>query len=248
MSHPRPLTCLSALALLGGLGVSACATLPGGPAPELSPIANPAMQTGGRRISMPAPVAEPEVFAPNSLWRTGARSFFNDQRADAVGDILTVNIRISDSARVQTSTSRNRSASQEAGLSGLFGFEDRLDRVLPDGVDAGNLIGLESTGTSAGNGQINRAETIELTVAAVITDQLPNGNFVIAGRQQVLVNAELRELTVSGVIRPEDISADNAIEHTQIAEARISYGGRGDLTTVSRPRLGQRVVEAVAPF
>jgi flagellar L-ring protein precursor FlgH len=245
MSLSRTLPCLPLLALLGA---GACATLPGGPAPELSPILNPASQTGGRRISMPAPAMEPEVYAPNSLWRTGARSFFNDQRADAVGDILTVNIRIADRARLQTSTSRNRSGSQEAGLSGLFGFEDRLDRVLPNDVDAGNLIGLESSGTSAGNGQINRAETIELTVAAVITDQLPNGNFVIAGRQQVLVNAELRELTVSGVIRPEDISADNAIEHTQIAEARIAYGGQGDLTTVSRPRLGQRVAEAVAPF
>lgn len=241
---------LSPLGVLAAasLTLAGCASLPGVADPQLSPVSNPANLTGGRIITMPTPAYEPEVYAPNSLWRAGARSFFNDQRADAVGDILTVNIRIADRARVQNSTSRSRTASQSAGISGLFGFEDRLDAVLPNAVDPEALIGLDSAGQSSGTGQVNRAETIELTVAAVITDQLPNGNFVIAGRQEVRVNSELRELLVSGIVRPEDISADNAIEHTQIAEARISYGGRGDISAVQRPRIGQRVVEAVAPF
>jgi flagellar L-ring protein precursor FlgH len=228
--------------------VTGCASLPGVADPQMSPITNPASVTGGRLITMPTPVLEPEIYAPNSLWRAGARSFFNDQRADAVGDILTVNIRIADRARVQNSTTRSRTASQSAGVSGMFGFEDRLGAVLPNGVDPEALIGLDSAGQASGTGQVNRAETIELTVAAVITDQLPNGNFLIAGRQEVRVNSELRELLVSGIVRPEDISADNSVEHTQIAEARISYGGRGDISAVQRPRIGQRVVEAVAPF
>ena len=227
---------------------SCAASLPGGGVEELTPIANPATYPQAARVSMPAPAPDTQSTAPNSLWRAGARSFFNDQRADAVGDILTVNIRISDSAQVNNTTSRSRTASQTAGISGFFGLEDTLGAGLPSGFDPENAIGLNSNGTANGTGQVNRAETISLTVAAVITDHLANGNFVIAGRQEVRVNNEVRELLVSGVIRPNDIAADNSIEHTQIAEARISYAGRGDISRVQRPRVGQRIVEGVAPF
>ena len=237
------------IAVLASLGLAACAGgLPHAGVEELTPIANPATYPQAASVRMPTAIPEPASGAPNSLWRTGARSFFNDQRADAVGDILTVNIRIQDQAQVRNSTSRSRTASQSAGVSGFFGFESNLDRVLPNQVDPEALIGLDSSGTANGTGQVNRAESINLTVAAVITDHLPNGNFVIAGRQEVRVNNEVRELLVSGVIRPNDIAADNSIEHTQIAEARISYGGRGDLSAVQRPRVGQRLVEGYAPF
>ena len=195
---------------------------------------------------MPAPVAE--TYAANSLWRNGSRGFFKDQRASMVGDILTVDINITDTASLSNTTSTSRTGTQDASVSGLFGFEKPLERVLPGTDTLGTGLGTSSASSAQGVGSVNRKETIRLTVAAVITDILPNGNFIVAGRQEVKVNAEVRELLVSGIIRPEDISASNTIQHTQLAEARISYGGRGDISTIQRPRYGQRVVDKILPF
>ena len=110
------------------------------------------------------------------------------------------------------------------------------------------MVGGAGTSDQSGQGAINRKEKIQLTVAAVIVDRLPNGNLVIAGRQDVMINAELRQLTVSGVVRPEDISPENTIQHTQIAEARISYGGQGQLSAIQRPGWGQRLADAISPW
>lgn len=200
--------------------------------------------------AMPMPAAAAEPFAPNSLWRAGSRSFFNDQRAARVGDILTVQIDISDSADLSNSTSRDRSGSISAGINALAGQERLLGRLLPPGgaFDPTNLVDADGQSQSQGSGEISRQENISLTVAAVVAEVLPNGNFVVSGRQEVRINAEIRDLTVSGVIRPEDIAADNTIKHTQMADARISYGGRGVLSTIQRPRWGQRVVDAVSPW
>lgn len=217
--------------------------------PELTPINNPAEVVGRAPVSMPLPLPDTQQYASNSLWRTGARSFFDDQRADAIGDILTVNIEISDRAQVNNTTSRSRSNSEDVGVSAALGLEQSLLNTLPAGTTSVDpAIAFDSTTASNGTGTVNRAETINLTVAAVITDVMPNGNLVIGGSQEVKVNNEVRELLVSGVIRPEDIGSDNTISHTQIAQARISYGGRGDLTAVQRSRYGTRVYEQIAPF
>lgn len=216
-------------------------------APALSPVGTPETLTGGQQQTMPQP--EPAAYeqgAPNSLWRTGSRSFFNDQRAASVGDILTVLIEIDDSAEVSNTSNRTRSGSTSSGFSNFFGLEDTVSTIL--GGDTENLVTAESESTHNGTGAINRQEKIELTVAAVIVDRLPNGNLVLAGRQEVRINGEVRELTVSGVIRPEDITASNTIDHTQIAEARISYGGRGQISAVQRPGWGQRLGDAITPW
>jgi flagellar L-ring protein precursor FlgH len=228
-------------ALLGGCGSISSAIAP----PEMTPISNPATVAGSNRVSMPLPAPRMEASAPNSLWRTGAKSFFGDQRASDVGDILTINIEISDSAQLNNSTQRSRSTAEESGIQALLGLEGNL---VGEGVTLDPAIGFDSTSSSAGNGSVNRQESVNLTVAAVITDRLPNGNLVIGGSQEVLINNEMRELLVSGVIRPQDIAADNTIEHTKIAEARISYGGKGDLTSLQRARYGQRAIEKVMPF
>lgn len=215
--------------------------------PALSPVGTPAALTGSQQQTIPQP--EPAAYeqgAPNSLWRTGSRSFFNDQRAGRVGDILTVLIEIDDSAQVSNTSNRTRSGSTSSGFSNFFGLEDTVSTVL--GGDTGNLVTAESESTHNGTGAINRQEKIELTVAAVIVDRLPNGNLVLAGRQEVRINGEVRELTVSGVIRPEDITSSNTIDHTQIAEARISYGGRGQISAVQRPGWGQRLGDAITPW
>jgi flagellar L-ring protein precursor FlgH len=195
--------------------------------PQLTPISNPATIAGSGRVSMPLPALNTEAAGANSLWRTGARSFFGDQRATDIGDILTINIEIADSAQVNNSTQRSRTSSEESGIQALLGFEANLQKALPGTPSLDPAIGFDSSSASNGTGSVNRQESVSLTVAAVIVDKLPNGNLVIGGSQEVRINHELRELLVSGVIRPEDIAADNTIDHTKIAEARISYGGRG---------------------
>jgi flagellar L-ring protein FlgH len=263
-------TLLRSLALIALAGAAGCSTVqqqaladdvlaaPGvaygaarravGP-PQFSPVEDPAYLTGGGQQTMPQP--EPAAYergAPSSLWRTGSRNFFNDQRASRIGDILTVEIEIDDSAELSNSSNRQREASTSAGVTNFFGLEQVLGDVFNSAFDPSNMINAESESEHRGQGAINREEKIELTVAAVIVDRLPNGNLVIAGRQEVRINGEQRELTVSGIIRPEDVTSDNTINHTEIAEARISYGGRGQISAVQRPNWGQRLGDAISPW
>jgi flagellar L-ring protein FlgH len=237
---------LKAGAGLAALMLGGCAGLSDAIAsPQLTPISNPATIAGSGRVSMPLPAPNTEAGGANSLWRTGARSFFGDQRATDIGDILTINIEIADSAQVNNSTQRSRTSSEESGIQALLGLEGNL---VPAGAALDPAVGFDSSSASNGSGSVNRQESVSLTVAAVIVDKLPNGNLVIGGSQEVRINHELRELLVSGVIRPEDIAADNTIDHSKIAEARISYGGRGDISQVQRDRYGTRVYQQIAPF
>ncbi len=183
-----------------------------------------------------------------SLFRSSAKAFFSDQRASRTGDILTVKIDIADKAQVANTTTRSRDNSESAQLPALLGLESQLSKILPKAINPSNLAQLQSQGKSTGAGQIQRADTVNLTVAAIVTNVLPNGNLVIRGRQEVRVNFEVRELIIAGIVRPEDITRDNTIQHTQIAEARISYGGRGQLTDVQQARYGQQVYDALFPF
>jgi flagellar L-ring protein precursor FlgH len=219
-----------------------------GKAPDLAPVTSPLAQQNyePHRIPMPAPTQV--VYQPNSLWASGSRSFFKDQRAAKIGDILTVQISIEDKAQVANTTARTRSNEEGADASNLLGLESYLDDVLPDSVDPSSLVSVGSDSSSTGTGTVNRSEEIELMLAAVVTDLLPNGNLVIQGRQEVRVNFEVRELLISGVVRPEDITNENRVQHTQIAEARISYGGRGQLTDVQQPRYGQQVLDILLPW
>ncbi len=219
-----------------------------GQAPELSPTENPATLYGGRAVAMPMPAASQEVANANSLWKAGSRSFFKDQRARRLGDIVTVIIDINDRARLNNTTERTRDNGETAEIPAFGGFEQLLADVLPNGANPAQLVDLSSGSTVRGEGSVDRREDVELIVAAVVTDVLPNGNLVVAGKQEVRVNNEVRELTVTGVIRPEDISNANRINHTQIAEARISYGGRGQLTDVQQARYGQQLYDIIFPF
>ena len=226
-----------------------------GKAPKMSPsdaVPAPVLQASlGRQgnadragIDDKAPPAVPGA----SLFRTGAGAFFRDQRAGRVGDILTVRIQIADHADVGNSTSRARTGSETAGVAGLLGLQAPLTKFLPGSVDPAKLVATDSASNSAGSGTISRKETINMTVAATVTGVLPNGNLTIRGRQEVRVNYELRELVISGIVRPEDIARDNSIPHTQIAEARISYGGRGRLNDAQQDRWGQQIYDALFPF
>jgi len=240
-----------ALALASLLG--ACATTVDkieqiGKAPALHPISVPHGIVAGAPVSLPQPAFDYQAPQANSLWQAGSRSFFRDPRAGKIGDLLTVQIAIGDQAKIANTTSRSTSASENTSAPNLLGLESRLKGILPDSVDPSSLVKLGSDSANTGTGSVDRSESINLTVAAVVTQILPNGNLVIQGQQEVRVNNEVRELSVSGVVRPEDISNANTISHTQIAEARISYGGRGQITDVQQPRYGQQFFDIVWPF
>jgi len=232
--------------------LSACSTVDRvkniGTPPPLTPTTNPATLHGREPIALPMPAPYREDNTSNSLWRTGGKSFFKDQRARRTGDIVTIVINIDDRARLDNSTERSRSNGEQAALPAFGGLEQKLVELLPDGANAAQLVDLSSDSTSRGEGSVDRQEEVRLSVAAIVTDVLPNGNLVIAGRQEVRVNYEVRELTVTGVVRPEDIANTNTINHTQIAEARISYGGRGQITDVQQPRYGQQIYDMIFPF
>ncbi len=220
-----------------------------GQPPGLSPIAVPSGIVAGAPVQVPQPA--PDLGPPqqaNSLWQVGSRSFFRDPRAAKIGDLITVMIDIGDQAKIANTTTRSTNASENSNATNFLGLESKLKGVLPDAVDPTSLVKLGSDSANTGTGTVDRSENINLTVAAVVTQVMPNGNLVIQGKQEVRVNNEVRELSVSGVVRPEDISNTNTIKHTQIAEARISYGGRGQITDVQQARYGQQFFDIIWPF
>lgn len=216
--------------------------------PPITQIQNPTKSPAYQPVTMPMPRTADRVRAPNSLWRHGARAFFKDQRAARVGDLLTVVISMEDSAKINNKTTRARNNSEDASATSLLGFETKLSSILPNAVNPLSLLDLDSATSNVGEGTINRDEKIELKIAAVITQELPNGNLVLSGRQEVRVNFEVRQLQVIGVIRPEDIKADNTITSDKIAEARISYGGKGHISDIQQPRYGTQILDVIFPF
>lgn len=224
-----------------------------GKAPDLAPIESARVvpqQNSPDQRAIPLRPSQTAIVNhnKNSLWQVGSKNFFKDQRASKVGDILTINITIDDKASIDNRTTRTRSNTDTANTTNFLGLETKLGKILPNAVDPSSLIDMGSTTSNVGTGKVDRSESVNLTLAAVVTQVLPNGNMVIQGRQEVRVNFEVRELTVMGVIRPEDISSINTIQHTQIAEARISYGGRGQLTDVQQARYGSQLFDILFPF
>ena len=238
------------LVLLAALApLAACSTVKEAVrGPELSQVGYPAALVPREQSILSAREPNPQSASANSLWRTGARAFFNDQRASRMGDILTVQIDIDDSAKTSNATQSSRTSGMKAGVPHFLGLESTIGKILPSGFDPENAIETSSTSSNAGGGSVNRAEKISLTIAAVVTGVLPNGNMMIQGVQEVRTNTDLRQLTVAGIVRPEDISSANTIKHTQIAEARISYGGRGDISRVQKTPAVQSLVERFTPF
>lgn len=183
----------------------------------------------------------------NSLWQPGARTFFRDQRARRVGDILKVSVNIKDTASWSNKTEQIRTTTEASAAPAIFGFEKRLKNVLR-GVDPTKLFSATGNDDLVGKGTIDRSEALKMQFSAIVTQILPNGNLVIQGHQEVRVNFELRELTIEGIVRPEDITSDNLVSSDQIAEARISYGGRGNVTNLQQPRIGNQIMDIINPF
>ncbi|MCA1458343.1 flagellar basal body L-ring protein FlgH [Bradyrhizobium sp. BRP22] len=216
-----------------------------GEQPKLTAIENPTTQPGYKPVQMPMPKPEVASYSPNSLWRNGSRAFFKDQRAARVGDLLTVTVNFTDKANIANETQRSRTAKEDSEISDFLGSQTVTQplKVLP-----GKILTTDSTSSSDGKGSVNRQEALQTNVAAVVTQVLPNGNLVVEGKQEIRVNFEIRELIVAGIVRPEDIQSDNTIDSSKIAQARIAYGGRGQITDVQQPRYGQQVMDVLLPF
>jgi len=246
--HARGAVQIAALVTLAAL-CSGCAALERlrilGDPPPLTSIDNPTAAAGYKPVQMPMPAPQPAVYQPNSLWRTGSRAFFKDQRAHQIGDILTVTVNINDQAILQNETQRSRANTEDSGITNFFGKPKVpiMNAAVPT-----RIFTADSTSSSDGKGSIDRKENLLTNVAAVVTQVLPNGNLVVEGKQEVRVNFEVRELIIAGIVRPEDIQSDNTIDSSKIAEARIAYGGRGQITDVQQPRYGQQVLDVLLPF
>ncbi|MBP0484576.1 flagellar basal body L-ring protein FlgH [Sagittula salina] len=225
--------------------------------PELSPVGVDQQQlTEARTVNVPMPAPEPARMPYRaeaaSLWETGSTGFFGDQRATEVGDILTIVIDISDAASLRNSSSRERSGQSTLAFPKFFGYGTQIDKVLPgvgpEDLPQDNLVDISSSTGASGKGAIKRDESISLRMAALVVQELPNGNFVVIGRQEVKVNEELRELRVSGIIRQQDIDRDNTIPYDKMAEARIGYGGRGAVSRQQARGYGEDIMDVILPY
>ena len=236
-------------ALVAAMMLSGCGKLGQvGRAPEFSPLEGSAQHYAMYSSNMPEDVRQAAPSDASSLWAAGTDSLFGDRRAGQRGDILTVVIEIDDSAAISNSSGRNRSGKQTSGLPELLGIPQRIDEQLPDGASMADAFETESSSTFKGSGNVARKEQLTLRVAATVVEELPNGVLRIEGQQEVRVNFEMRELVVTGFVRPIDISRQNEITYDKIAGARIAYGGRGQITEVQQPTYGQQAADILLPF
>lgn len=215
--------------------------------PSLTPVAQGAGAQG--QPLLPAPVAIPPAPTPEygSLWVPGSRQFFKDSRARSVGDVVTVIVSEQASAATKAQTSSSRAHSQQAGILNFLNLEGKLrERGIPLATD--DLVNTSSARSFSGNGQTNRSDTLTANIAAVVTQVMPNGLLVIQGQREVLVNYEKQVLVLQGVIRPEDISSQNTIESSKIAEARIAYSGKGTVDENQSAQYGVRLIDKILPF
>ena len=240
----RALAPTLAVVLLAGCG-SLTRLSEVGRAPTMTPTSDPTKDPTWRPISMPMPATEPTPNEANSLWRAGSRAFFKDQRAAQVGDIVTILVAMNDTANLKNATNGTRASAENGSMADFFGMQALLPKTV---TDPSKLLNVSSSNNNAGSGQIQRNETVTVRLAGVVTQVLPNGNLVVSARQEFRVNNELRDLQVTGVIRPQDIASDNTVLHDRMAEARIAYGGRGELTEVNRTRWGQQLMDILLPW
>ncbi|MDR2613373.1 MAG: flagellar basal body L-ring protein FlgH [Deltaproteobacteria bacterium] len=245
--HPAPLPAaeLALAALLAALAATGCGPklqTPSSLSNQEAALMNPPVQT----------YAPPAIMTEGSLFSEDTRpDFFADLKAQRVGDIITVNIVESSRASKQAATALNRNGSVNATTSTLFGlgFDEMTDEEkAKPGFNLKRGIDASMSTQFTGNGQTSRNETITAKVSARIIQVLPNSNLVVRGSQEILVNNEKQYITVQGVVRPEDIATDNTVLSTYLADARIEYTGKGDITNKQREGWLTRLVNVIWPF
>lgn len=237
------------LACVGLVALGGCARLDHvGKPPTFTPANETPEHVAMLYQGLPLTTQNQRTVDGSSLWSGSRQSLLGDRRANKQGDILTVVIEIDEEASISNDTSRSRSSAESLEVPHLFGLPQRLDNELPTGASSASAVDLGGSSSSSGSGSVSRSEKLELRVAATVVDVLPNGVLAISGSQELRVNFELRELLVTGYVRPDDISRQNEITYDKIASARVSYGGRGQITDVQQPRYGQQILDVILPF
>jgi flagellar L-ring protein precursor FlgH len=229
--------------------LAACARLDQvGRAPEFTPLEGTYQHHAMYSNPLPENAEPDQPTDGSSLWTAGRSSLFGDRRASNTGDILTVVIEIDDSAEIKNSSGRSRTGAQTMEVPDFLGLPQSANSRMTAGSSMDTAVDTSSSSTFKGDGSVKRGEKLTLRVAATVVENLPNGVLRIEGEQEVRVNFELRELLVTGYVRPIDISRQNEITYDKIAGARISYGGRGQITDAQQPRYGQQVADILLPF
>ena len=229
---------LAAIAALTALGACATPVQEIGRAPALSPVG---IGIDPNHDSVPPLYVASQAQGYHSTWAQQSADLFQDPRAKNIGDVLTVLIAMNDKAQFDNATGRSRDSRAKSSVDLQFD----LFGLTPESKNHYEVNGNSST---KGQGTIDRKEQLRLSVAAVVTHVFPNGNMLISGSQEVRVNFEVRVLNIAGIVRPRDISRRNTIDYDKIAEARVSYGGRGRLMEVQQPGVAQQVYDLVSPF
>ena len=254
-----PLLSHTPLGLIAILALSACATTKTPPmqAPAVSsqPWDTPRTDRLGYAPNV-APyndnAASHHAYTNNaratSLWNSSPKSLFGDRRASKTGDILTVVIEIDDEAEINNSVTKNRQANQGFGIGALFGLPEVINKGLPEGTSLTPAVDINRDRAENGTGNIRRGEKITLRLAAQVQGVMPNGYLAVTGRQEIMVNSEVRLLRVTGLIRTQDISRLNTITYDKMADARVYYGGQGNITDAVKPQKGQKILNRLLPF
>lgn len=237
------------LKLTGFVAISACGRMDHlGKPPSFSSNTETSEHVAMLMPGLPLQTQSQRTVDQSSLWSGARQSLLGDRRAMTKGDIMTVVIEIDEKAEISNDTARSRKGSESMGISDFLGVPQRINQRLPQGASLSDAVALDSSSQTVGKGSVKRKEKLTLRVAATIIDVLPNGVLAISGSQELRVNFELRELLVTGFVRPEDVSRQNEITYDKIASARVSYGGRGQITDVQQPRYGQQILDTVLPF
>ncbi|MDR1036777.1 MAG: flagellar basal body L-ring protein FlgH [Deltaproteobacteria bacterium] len=232
---------LTASALIAAVALSACG-------PKLSQPSTLSNQEAALQNPPVETYAPPAIKSEGSLFSEDTRpDFFADMKAMRVGDIITVNIVETSRASKQAATALNRNGRVNADFNTFLGLEEpdpptKKGFNLMRGIDSGMSTQFTGTGTTSRN------EQITAKVSARIVQVLPNRNLVVRGAQEILVNNEKQYITVQGVVRPADIATDNTVLSTYLADSRIEYTGKGDLTSKQREGWLTRAIGAIWPF
>lgn len=253
----------SAILILVPLVLSNCSKIATvGEPPQMTHIKDPREVPGYEPIQMPMP--EPTLASDrptNSLWQTGSRAFFKDQRAGKVGDVLSVEVMVDRTQYMRMNPDIERTSTSKTVVNAAMGLTAPMQRLAKNAIKtltgkappkaasaSPTLADMSSTPVQKATATYDVQDKMQFTMSAVIIQILPNGNMVIQGREEVRLINELREIEIKGIIRREDINSNNKISSQKIANLRISYGGRGDLSDAQQAPWGQQYLNKLLPF
>lgn len=231
-------------ALLATVALAACQEMA---RPQMSSIDQSIKPGEAATIATPMLIPTPPKPAPGSLWVPGNKQFFKDSRAHAVGDIVTVLVEETAEAKGEAKSEASRTHNNSSGVSVLPFISGQL---TTRGIDlaTNGLMDTDSDRDFKGKGKNERKDKLTASIAAVVTQVLPNGLLVIQGQREVMVNYEKQVMKLSGIVRAEDITSTNTIESAKIAQARIAYVGDGVVDSAQSPQWGVTVLDKVLPF